>query len=138
MTGLAIVTGGARGIGLAIVEALLDQGVVDRVASFDLVAGDSDRASNHACDVTDEASVRAAYDAVGEVPTVLVNNAGIMKYEDVSASRDLSDAEATIATNLLGPIRLIDAFVDHLKSRDNAAIINASDSAAGCRSSHSD
>lgn len=82
MSGLAIVTGGARGIGEAIVRALLEQGVVERVAVFDLAAGSLaafgafPATPIYACDVTDEASVRAAYAAVGEVPSVLVNNAG--------------------------------------------------------------
>ncbi len=75
---LAIVTGGARGLGLAMVRALLDQGVSDRVAVFDLIDEpiDDDRVSVHHCDVTDTESVRAAYAAVGSVPRVLVNNAG--------------------------------------------------------------
>ena len=55
---------------------------------------------------------------------VLINNAGIMRFEKAAERRDLSDAEATIATNLLGPIRLIDALVDHLKAQPDAAIIN--------------
>lgn len=124
MPGLAIVTGGARGIGLAIVEALLDQGVVDRVASFDLIASESDRATSHSCDVTDEASVRAAYESVGEVPTVLVNNAGGGKLDDIDGSdadsprdafdpfgsvesfRDMVDLNLTsahIVTRVIGP-----------------------------------
>ena len=55
---------------------------------------------------------------------VLFNNAGIMKYEDITASRDLSDATAEVTINLLGPIRLTDALIDHLKTRDDAAIVN--------------
>lgn len=55
---------------------------------------------------------------------VLVNNAGIMRSEDIAAARDLADCEATIETNLLGPIRLTDALVEHLKARPDAAIIN--------------
>jgi uncharacterized oxidoreductase len=55
---------------------------------------------------------------------VLVNNAGIMRVEDATVRRDLADAEATIATNLLGPIRLIDALVDHLSAQPDAAIVN--------------
>jgi uncharacterized oxidoreductase len=47
-----------------------------------------------------------------------------MRYEDISAQRDLSDAESTITTNLLGPIRLIDALVDHLAAQPDAAIVN--------------
>lgn len=79
MSGLAIVTGGARGIGAAIVDALLADGVADRVAALDLdVDGVAARpnVSLHACDVTDEAQVRAVVDALGEQARVLVNNAG--------------------------------------------------------------
>lgn len=65
---LAIVTGGARGLGLAMVTALLDQDVVDRAAVFHLLDEpvDDGRVSVHRCDVTDADSVRAAYHAVGD------------------------------------------------------------------------
>ena len=69
MAGLAIVTGGARGIGAAIVDALLADGVVERVAALDLdIEGVEERhgVSFHACDVTDEAAVRAVVDSLGE------------------------------------------------------------------------
>ncbi|MGH1488538.1 MAG: SDR family NAD(P)-dependent oxidoreductase [Acidimicrobiales bacterium] len=99
MAGLGIVTGGAQGIGLAIVKALLEQGVVDRVAVFDLQPEALESAPGgvpagvtvHRCDVTDEASVAAAYAEVGEVPTVLVNNAG---GGDVDAIQRRPEAEA--------------------------------------------
>ena len=55
---------------------------------------------------------------------VLINNAGIMHREDLTQSRDLRGAETTIATNLLGPIRLTNALVDHLARQADAAIIN--------------
>ena len=55
---------------------------------------------------------------------VLINNAGIMRYENASAKRDLADSEATVITNLLGPIRLIDALVDHFAAQPDSAIIN--------------
>lgn len=57
---------------------------------------------------------------------VLFNNAGIMRSEALGGARDLADAEATIATNLLGPIRLTDALIDHLKAQPDAAIVNTS------------
>ncbi len=76
MPGLGVVTGGARGIGLGIVRALLGQGVVDEVAVLDLDPEELSEAKVYACDVTDETSVREAFDGIGVVPRVLVNNAG--------------------------------------------------------------
>src|SRR5690606_19740481 len=55
---------------------------------------------------------------------VLVNNAGVMRYEDIATGRDLADVEATVTTNLLGPIRMVDALVDHLAAQPGAAIVN--------------
>ncbi|MEW5423425.1 SDR family oxidoreductase [Amorphus sp. 3PC139-8] len=57
---------------------------------------------------------------------ILVNNAGIMRFEALDRSRDLVDAEATISTNLLGPIRLTDALIEHLSAQNGATIINVS------------
>lgn len=125
MSGLAIVTGGAQGIGLAIVHALLEQEVVDRVAVFDLrpevldpvAVGLAEKVSVHRCDVTDEASVRAAYAEVGQAPTVLVNNAGggdvgslnrgtqdpFAPVEDFRHLVDLNFTSAHIVTRVIGP-----------------------------------
>jgi uncharacterized oxidoreductase len=57
---------------------------------------------------------------------VLINNAGIMRREDLTRSRDLRDAEQTIVTNLLGPIRLTNALINHLAHQPTAAIVNVS------------
>jgi len=54
----------------------------------------------------------------------LINNAGIMRFETLDHARNLSDAEATITTNLLGPIRLTNALIDHLVAQADAAIVN--------------
>lgn len=55
---------------------------------------------------------------------VLINNAGLMRYEDLSKLRDLQDVEAQITTNLLGPIRLTNALIDHLKRQANPVVVN--------------
>ena len=81
----AIVTGGARGLGLGIVTALLDDKVVDEVAVIDREpapppAAIAERVEGFQADVTDERSVRDAVEAVTKRfaahPDVLCNNAG--------------------------------------------------------------
>ncbi|BBI59919.1 hypothetical protein HSBAA_12250 [Vreelandella sulfidaeris] len=57
---------------------------------------------------------------------VLINNAGIMRREDLTRTHDHIDAEQTVITNLLGPIRLTNALTDHLVSQPDAAIVNVS------------
>ena len=54
---------------------------------------------------------------------VLVNNAGIMRAEDLTEP-DLSLAEAMVVTNLLGPIRLTAALMPQLRAKDRATVIN--------------
>lgn len=90
-----------------------------------------DRDGMHALllDVADPASIAAfARQLVARHPetNVLVNNAGIMRFEDLTRPRSLGEAEATIATNVLGPIRLVDALVEHLAAQPDAAIVNVS------------
>ncbi|MGL4238883.1 SDR family oxidoreductase, partial [Tabrizicola sp.] len=56
---------------------------------------------------------------------VLVNNAGIMRAEDLTAATvDTTDAEATVVTNLLGPIRMGAALLPHLRAQARGVIIN--------------
>jgi uncharacterized oxidoreductase len=58
---------------------------------------------------------------------VLFNGAGIMRVEgSLDKIRDLSDAEASITSNLLGPIRVTNALIDHLGHQTDAVIVNVS------------
>ena len=62
---------------------------------------------------------------------MLINNSGIMRLEDlVNHPEDLSVPEATITTNLLGPIRLTSALLPHLTKRTHPVIINVTSSLA--------
>ncbi|EHR52007.1 short-chain dehydrogenase, teichoic and lipoteichoic acid D-alanine esterification [Saccharomonospora marina XMU15] len=80
-------------------------------------------------DTADAASITAA---VGEVLdrhpelNVLIAMAGIMRVEDWRTAGFLADAEETVTTNLLGPIRLIAALTEHLSTRPGAAIMTVS------------
>ncbi|MFN4097534.1 MAG: SDR family oxidoreductase [Sphingomonas sp.] len=127
-----LITGGGSGIGEALAHRLHDAGNTVIIAGRRrdaLDAAIAGRANMHAMtlDIDSAAAIEAfAADLVAAHPTlnVVINNAGIMRFEDLSSRRDLSEAEATITTNLLGPIRLTNALVDHLKTQDDAAIVN--------------
>lgn len=127
-----LITGGGTGIGEALAHRFHDLG--NKV----IVAGRRQEALERAC--ADRPNMHAltldvdtAYGiadfakrllAAHPDVNVLVNNAGIMRFEKLDAKRDLTDAEETIATNLLGPIRLTDALIDHLTTQSDAAIVN--------------
>ncbi|MDE1915688.1 MAG: SDR family oxidoreductase [Sphingomonadales bacterium] len=127
-----LITGGGSGIGEALAQRFHDAGNTVIVAGRRLDALEkacAGRANMHAITLDVESAAGIAdftRRLLAEHPTVnvLINNAGIMRFEDVSTKRDLADAEATITTNLLGPIRLIDALIDHLKAQSDAAIVN--------------
>ncbi|TXM72748.1 SDR family NAD(P)-dependent oxidoreductase [Methylobacterium sp. WL12] len=129
-----LITGGGSGIGEALAHRFHDLGNTviiagRRVEALEQVA--SSRPGIHALplDISDAADIAAfAQRVVAEHPAlnVVINNAGIMRFETLDQTRDLSDAEATITTNLLGPIRIADALIEHLLARPDAVLINVS------------
>lgn len=129
-----LITGGGSGIGRELArrfQALGNQVIVAGRRQDALVETIGGRDGMHAItlDIEDASAVRAfGARVVAEHPAVnvLINNAGIMRREDVSASRDLGDAEETVTTNLLGPIRLTNVMIDHLTRQQDAAIVNVS------------
>lgn len=127
-----LVSGGGSGIGLALAQRWHDAGnsviITGRnAAKLDAAIAGRANMSAISLDVTDADAIAAfAKEVVAKHPAlnVLVNNAGIMSTEDASAKRDLTQAEATVVTNILGPIRLTDALVDHLAAQADSAIVN--------------
>jgi uncharacterized oxidoreductase len=55
---------------------------------------------------------------------VLINNAGIMNIDDASVAIDEKLLVSTLTTNLMGPIRMTGALIEHLKRQPQAAVIN--------------
>jgi uncharacterized oxidoreductase len=81
-------------------------------------------------DIADAASIRSfAGEMAARFPAlnVLINNAGIMRFENLQAQQvDFADAEAIVAANLLGPIRLTAALLPLLRTQPYSAIMNVS------------
>lgn len=117
---VAIVTGGASGIGLATVE-LLKAGGATAVA-LDLNPGDD----GVACDVSDFASVDAAISTVVERfgrLDIVVNNAGIGARGTV-ADNDDDEWARVLNVNVIGIARVTRAALPHLRNSPSAAIVN--------------
>ncbi|WP_404333355.1 SDR family oxidoreductase [Sphingomonas sp. MMS12-HWE2-04] len=127
-----LITGGGSGIGAALAQRFHEAGNQVIVAgrrqdALDAVVEGRDGMFALTLDVESAEGVEdfarrviAAYPGLN----ILINNAGIMRFEALDTRRDLADAEATITTNLLGPIRLTNALIDHLAAQADAAIVN--------------
>ena len=127
----AIVTGGASGIGLATVLRLHELGA--HVACLDVQLGGLPAALMGVdCDVTDDASVRAAVAAVvarfGGLD-VVVANAGIGAQGSVSDNGD-DEWMRVLDVNVLGMVRTVRAAMPHLRASSSAAVVLTSSIAA--------
>jgi uncharacterized oxidoreductase len=128
-----LITGGGSGIGLGLAQALHKLGNQVIVAGRRQDILDSAAAANPGMkavtldcgDPEDIAATAASLTAEFPGLNVLVNNAGIMRPEDVKKG-ETATAEATVATNLLGPIRLTAALMPHLLRQPRATVINVS------------
>jgi NAD(P)-dependent dehydrogenase (short-subunit alcohol dehydrogenase family) len=128
---VALVTGGASGIGAAIAARLQADGA--HVAVLDLNPDTSAQGQLAvACDVSDDASVRAAVDTVVEQLgglDVVVNNAGIGAAGTVADNSD-EEWHRVLDVNLLGMVRVSRAALPHLRRSSAPAVVNTSSIAA--------
>ena len=129
------IPGSTSGIGLALAQALADKGNTviiggRRTDLLEKIAAERPEFGTVRIDTTDPASIRAAADEVlaayPELDTVIAM-VGVMKVEDWQRPEGfLESAEAVITTNVLGPIRLIAAFIEHLQTRPSATVVTVS------------
>lgn len=125
-----LITGGGTGIGHALAEAFHAKGNQVIIAGRSQALLDSVVAANPGMaratlDVDDVDSIKAfAAQLIKDHPTLnaVIHNAGIMRNENVKDG-DTSTAEATIITNLLGPIRLNAALLPHLLAQSSATVM---------------
>jgi uncharacterized oxidoreductase len=130
-----LITGGGSGIGRGLAEALhlLGNHVViagRRQSVLDETTAANPGMKSLPLDIESPAAIRAfAAQLVADFSSlnVLINNAGIMRAENLRAQQpDLADAEAIVTTNLLGPIRLTAALLHHLEKQPHATVMNVS------------
>jgi len=130
-----LITGGGSGIGRGLAEALHALGNQVVIAGRRKQALEETTAANPGMksltlDIESPSAIREfAAQVVADYPAlnVLINNAGIMRPENLLAQQaDLADAEATVTTNLLGPIRLTAALLPHLQRQPHSTIVNVS------------
>lgn len=126
-----LITGGGSGIGAALAHefhAAGNQVIIAgrRQAALDEVVAAHPGMASMVIDMEDPAAIAAFADKlVADFPALdaVLLNAGIMVAED---RIDLAIAEATVATNLLGPIRLTHALLPHLLAQPSATILTVS------------
>jgi NAD(P)-dependent dehydrogenase (short-subunit alcohol dehydrogenase family) len=127
----AVVTGGGKGIGLAIARRLAADG-----AAIGLIGRDPDAVEQAArelgaryafADVTDETALRAALAACGQCD-ILVNNAGAALSKPF-AKHTLGDFQAMLGVNLLGVVTACHAVLPDMRERGFGRIVNIASTA---------
>lgn len=143
-TPVAVVTGGAKGIGAAISTRLSEDGFTVAVFDVDVKSAEKlvgslpgSEASSHECDVSSYGSVRATVtevlDGWGRID-VLVNNAGWDRVQPF-LENDPELWDRLIGINLRGPINLCHAVLPDMVSRGSGAIVNVASDAGRVGSS---
>jgi uncharacterized oxidoreductase len=129
-----LITGGTSGIGMELARQLIQRGNRVIITGRDQAKLDAARRALPAADivqsdVSDPAAVAALHASViAKFPALdtLINNAGIMRNVRLDQRRDLNDITREIDINLSGPVRMVQQFLLHLKSRQGALIVNVS------------
>lgn len=129
---VAIVTGGSRGIGRAIVRRLAEAGMqvvfTCRGTPPDDLASPDGKISAAPCDVRDSAActelAEMVFDRTGRID-LLVNNAGVIVDNPITALQD-EDVRAVIDTNVIGTFNMARAVVPFMVSKRSGKIVNIS------------
>jgi uncharacterized oxidoreductase len=132
------ITGATSGIGRGLAEAFHSKGnklIIGgrRKALLDEITQANPGIDSVEIDVSNPAEIASvAADLIHKYPelNVVINNAGIMPFDDVTGPLDDAQSTYLVDTNLLAPVRISGAFIEHLKRQPLAYIINNSSTAA--------
>ncbi|WP_291911957.1 SDR family oxidoreductase [Chitinophaga sp. CB10] len=147
----ALVTGANKSIGFEVARQLAREGIYVYLGSRNIVSGreaadtlKAEGLENVApvqLDITDDASVAKARQAIGaetQVLDILVNNAGIFGgYPQTAVQATIDQFKATYDANVFGAVRVTQAFIDLMKNSPAPRIVNVS-SSQGSLTLHSD
>lgn len=132
-----LITGASRGIGLALAEQYAETGFrvlatcrnPEAARKLQRLAAGSPLCSVHRLDVTDDASVRGLARELSGVPIdVVINNAGMYGPRPVEGgqrfgSLDYQALAQVLDTNLFGPLRVTEAFLEHLLAGERKVLV---------------
>ena len=129
-----LITGGTSGIGLELAKQLVERDNTVIVTGRDQAKLDATQRTLPSVhifksDVSNSGAITALHNCVlTQFPMLdtLVNNAGIMRNLNLIQDRDLNDVTREIEINFSGPVRMVQQFLPHLKSRRDALIVNVS------------
>jgi NAD(P)-dependent dehydrogenase (short-subunit alcohol dehydrogenase family) len=133
---VAIVTGGASGIGRAIALRYGREGAIVTVADWNTAGGEetaamireaTGRATFAQCDVSDPEQVRAVIDQAATDAgrlDIIVNNAGVGGTGEAAADMPVEGFQRVIGINLLGPFYGAKFAIPHLRKAGGGSIIN--------------
>jgi uncharacterized oxidoreductase len=124
-----LITGGGSGIGLALGKTFAQHGnqvVAAGRSPEKLKVAETNGLSTVRVDISDATSIQAlAMTVLRKFPrtNVVIHNAALCKPQDFIDGGGEQIREETIATNLLGPMRLTDAILPHLLQQEQAALM---------------
>lgn len=130
---IALVTGGNKGLGFETARRLKGMGfrvyIGARESGRGMEAASQLNVEWLQLDVTDEVSVRDAAARLRERENqldVLINNAGIAGSRKAAADLTGEDAQSVFTTNVVGPVRVMNAFIPLMATSTNPVIVNVS------------
>jgi 2-keto-3-deoxy-L-fuconate dehydrogenase len=137
---VAIVTGGAKGIGLAVSKKLAEQGATVHIVDVDsdalhraeiAINETGGKAFGHSLDITNISAVKSSFDeiAIKKGLDILINNAGIAHVGNVEQTTE-EDFDKVYQVNVKGAFNCLQAAVLHMRQSNGGSIVNIASIAA--------